>query len=83
MSPTSIAKTLVSMTVAGLVSVALLSPANASSLQREARATADHASSRNPSIASTSQLPWLAPVGYRQPRPSALPQDDGFSGWDR
>jgi hypothetical protein len=94
MSRTSITKTLISMTVAGLVSVALLSPANASNLQGDtsvdqdssARATADRAEgtgSRNPSIVLTSHLPWLAPVGHRQPRPSDLPQDDGLSTWER
>ena len=80
MSRTSITKHLFSTAAAGLVFVKLLSPATAS--------TADHAdeggtNSRSRSIALTSHLPWLAPVGHRQPRQSDVPPYQGMSTEER
>jgi hypothetical protein len=31
----------------------------------------------------TSHLPWLAPVGHRQPRRADVPQHDAVSAWER
>ena len=87
MSRTSITKHLVSTAAAGLLFVGLLSPANAS-YHSPTGATADHAveeatNSRSPSIVLASRLPWPAPVGHRQPRPSDLPQYRGMSTEER
>jgi hypothetical protein len=35
----------------------------------------------NDTIALTSRLPWLAPVGHRQPRKSDVPQNEAAS-WE-
>jgi hypothetical protein len=81
-----ILKRSISTTVAGLLLVGLLSPANAA-YRRGAvsifpdlpiNKTADQAS-----IVLTSRLPWLAPVGHRQPRPGAVPQQESVSAWER
>ena len=40
--------------------------------------TADHA----PPVL-TAQLPWLAPVGHRQPRRAEVPQSEAVSTWER
>jgi hypothetical protein len=82
-----------------LVFVALFSPANAAYQHDDvsvfpdlpASATADRAGSkemhsaiaRNRSIALTSRLPWLAPVGHRQPHRADVPQPDVVSAWER
>jgi hypothetical protein len=31
----------------------------------------------------TSQTPWIAPVGHRQPRLADVPQREVVSGWER
>ncbi len=31
----------------------------------------------------TSRLPWLAPVGHRQPRRADVPQSEAVSAWER
>ena len=31
----------------------------------------------------TSQTPWIAPVGHRQPRQADVPQREVVSGWER
>jgi hypothetical protein len=33
--------------------------------------------------ALTSQLPWLAPVGHRQPHQADVPQSEAVSAWER
>ncbi|HEX9361793.1 MAG TPA: hypothetical protein VF922_09540 [Bradyrhizobium sp.] len=82
----SFQKRSISTAVAGLVFVGLLSPANAN-YQRDAvavfpdlpiSATADRVST-----VETSHLPWLAPVGHRQPRRAEVPQSEGVSTWER
>ena len=54
-------------------------------------ATADHtdgkgtnsAVARSRSIVLTSRLPWLAPVGHRQPHRADVPQSEAVSAWER
>ena len=86
MSRISILKRSISTAVAGLVFVGLLSPANAT-YQHDAvavfpdlpiSATADHASR-----VLTSHLPWLAPVGHRQPHRADVPQHEAVLAWER
>jgi hypothetical protein len=86
MSRISVLKRSISMAVAGLVVVGLLSPANAIcqhdavavSPDRLISATADHAST-----VLTTHLPWLAPVGHRQPHQADVPQHEAVSAWER
>ena len=73
-------------TVAGLLLVGLLSPANASdrSISPDAlpdlpARTAEHLASAEP----TSHLPWLAPIGHHQPSRADAPQSDSLSAWER
>ncbi len=84
--------------VAGVVLLGLVSPANATAQQERvstltgplARATATDDNSHaavvrqnlNDTIALTSHLPWLAPVGHRQPRTSDVPQNEAASSWE-
>jgi len=86
MSRISILKRSIRTAIAGLLFVGLVSPANAT-YQHEpvevfpdlpASATADHASA-----VPTSHLPWLAPVGHRQPRRADVPQSEAVSAWER
>jgi hypothetical protein len=97
MSRISILKRSISTAAAGLVFVGRLSPANAT--YRHAAvfpdlpisATADHADgkgtnsavARSRSIVLTSRLPWLAPVGHRQPHRADVPQSEAVSAWER
>ena len=86
MSRISVLKRSISTAVAGLVLVGLLSPANAI-CQHDAvavspdlpiSATADHAST-----VLTTHLPWLAPVGHRQPHQADVPRHETVSAWER
>jgi hypothetical protein len=99
MSRISILKRSVRTAAAGLVFVGLLSPANATYQHYAVSvfpdlpisATADHADgkgtnsavARSRSIVLTSHLPWLAPVGHRQPRRADVPQSEAVSAWER
>jgi hypothetical protein len=98
MSRISIVKRSIHTAATALVFVALLSPANAANQHAAsvfpdlpASASADHAGgketnsviARNRSIALTSRLPWLAPVGHRQPHRADVPQSDVVSAWER
>jgi hypothetical protein len=85
MSLISILKRSIRTAAAGLVFVGLVSPANAT-YQHDpvevfpdlpASATADHASA-----VPTSHLPWLAPVGHRQPHRTDVPQYEAVSAWE-
>ena len=94
----SIPKHSIRTAAAGLLLIGLLSPASATSQRDAVRlspdlpisATSDHADgketnsavARNRSIAVTSRLPWLAPVGHRQPRRDEVPQSE-VSAWER
>jgi hypothetical protein len=55
--------------VAGVALFGLVSPAAASE-------------QNNPAVL-TSHLPWLAPVGHRQPTMADVPQDEVLSAWER
>jgi hypothetical protein len=86
MSRISILKRSIRTAAAGLIFVGLLSPANAT-YQHDAvsvfpdlpiSTTADHASA-----VPTSHLPWLAPVGHRQPHRADVPQYEAVSAWER
>jgi hypothetical protein len=99
MSRISILKHSVRTAAAALVFVGLLSPANATYQHDSVSVfpdlpistTADHADgksassavARRPSIMLTSRLPWLAPVGHRQPHRADVPQSEAVSAWER
>jgi hypothetical protein len=84
---------------AAIVLAGLLSPANAAYQLDAVSvfpdlpiiATADHADgketnsavARNRSLGLTSRLPWLAPVGHRQPHLADVPQSEADSAWER
>ena len=83
---------------AGLVLFGLLSPTTVTARQRASVATdlsvsatatdgASHAvaakSDRNGTTPLTSHLPWLAPVGHRQPRSSDVPQNEASAARTR
>jgi hypothetical protein len=86
MSRISILKRSISTAVAGLIFVGRLSPANATYRHDTVAAfpdlpisaTADHAST-----VLTPHLPWLAPVGHRQPHQADVPQHRAVSTWER
>ncbi|MBR0823108.1 hypothetical protein JQ627_34815 [Bradyrhizobium liaoningense] len=40
------------------------------------------AAARFASAEPTSRLPWLAPVGHRQPSRADAPQSDALSAWE-
>jgi hypothetical protein len=86
MSRMSILKRSISTARAGLVFLGMLSPAHAA-YQHDTvavfpdlpiSATADHAS---PVL--TSHLPWVAPVGHRQPHQADILQHEAVSAWER
>jgi hypothetical protein len=93
MSRISILKRSIRTAAAVFVFVGLLSPANATDQHNAVSvfpnlpisATADHAGvkARSNSVALTSRLPWLAPVGHRQPRRADVPQSEAVSAWER
>ena len=97
MSRISILKRSIRTATAGLAFVGLLSPANATyqhdavSVFPDLPISADHADAkgansavaRSPSIVLTSRLPWLAPVGHRQPQQADVPQSEAVSAWER
>jgi hypothetical protein len=86
MSRISILKHAIHTARAGFVFVGMLSPAHAAYQHNTASvfpdlpisATADHAP-----IVLTSRLPWLAPVGHRQPHQADVPQREAVSAWER
>jgi hypothetical protein len=96
MSRISTLKSSIRATAAALVFVGLLSPANAAYRHDAVSvfpdlATADHADgkgansavARNRSLKLTARLPWLAPVGHRQPQRTDAPQSETLSAWER
>ena len=99
MSRISILNRSISASAVGLVLISLLSSASAASQRDAVSsfpnlpisATADHddgkqansAVAQNRSMALTSRLPWLAPVGHRQPRRDEVPQSEAVSAWER
>jgi hypothetical protein len=84
MSRTSILQRLLSAAAAAVLA-ALLSPANAAYRQESIAVFPDLSTSaatdRSP-IALTSRLPWLAPVGHRQPHQADVPQQGAVSAWE-
>jgi hypothetical protein len=76
----------ISAAAAVAVFAALLSPANATDRQDTAAVYPDvsisAAMDRAP-IVLTSRLPWLAPVGHRQPRQADVPRHEAVSAWER
>ena len=84
---------------AGLLFVGQLSPASATYLHNSLSVfpdlpistTAVHGDTKqtnsavpwNRSIVLTSHLPWLAPVGHRQPNRTDVPQSEAVSAWER
>jgi hypothetical protein len=90
--------TMYAAVIAGVVLLGLVSPAMAAAQQDRvstltdplARATATDDNSHtvlvrhnlNDTIELTSHLPWLAPVGHRQPRKSDVPQNEAASSWE-
>jgi hypothetical protein len=99
MSRLSTIKRSIITAAAGLLFVGQLLPANATYQHDSLRvfpnlpisATADHADgkgtnsavARSRSIVLTSRLPWLAPVGHRQPHRADVPQSEAVSAWER
>jgi hypothetical protein len=72
--------------VAGLLLIGLMSPANASNQIAPFEALPDLPASAAEHLASaepTSRLPWLAPVGHRQPSRAHVPQSESLSAWER
>ena len=83
MSRISMLERLISTTRAGLVFVGMLSHA---ACQHDGlsvfpdlpkTAVADHSSA-----VLTAHLPWLAPVGHRQPQQADVPQPEAVSAWE-
>jgi hypothetical protein len=99
MSRLSALKRSIITAAAGLLFVGQLSPANATYQHDSLSVfpdlpistTADHADAkqsnsavaRNRSTVLTSHLPWLAPVGHRQPNRTDVPQSEAVSAWER
>jgi hypothetical protein len=85
MSRTSILKRSLSAAAAVAVFAALLSPVNATYRQESIAVFPDlsisAATDRAP-IVLTSRLPWLAPVGHRQPHQADVPQQGAVSAWE-
>ncbi|MEH2488552.1 hypothetical protein [Bradyrhizobium sp. AZCC 2230] len=85
MSRTPILKSSLSASAAVAIFAALLSPANATYRQDTVAASPDvsisAAKDRAP-IVLTSRLPWLAPVGHRQPHQANVPQHEAVSAWE-
>jgi hypothetical protein len=85
MSRTPILKRSLSAAAAVAVFAALLSPANATYRQERIAIFPDlpiRAATDRAPIALTSRLPWLAPVGHRQPHQADVPQQGAVSAWE-
>ncbi|MFB9263789.1 hypothetical protein ACFFWD_11490 [Bradyrhizobium erythrophlei] len=95
MTRTSILDRSIRTAAAAIVFIGLLSPANAAHQHDAASvfpdlaisATADHpdakAAAGSRSLILTSRLPWLVPVGHRQPQRADAPQSEAVSAWER
>jgi hypothetical protein len=85
MSRISILNRSVRAAAAVAVSFALLSPANATYRQDTVTVFPDvsrNAATDRAPIVLTSRLPWLAPVGHRQPHQADVPQQGAVSAWE-
>jgi hypothetical protein len=86
MSQISILKRSIRTAITGLLFVGLLSPANATHQQDLLKVFPDlpaNAPVVHATTEPTSHLPWLAPVGHRQPHQTDVPQDEAVSPWER
>jgi hypothetical protein len=86
MSRMCILKRSISMVRAGLVFLSALSPAHATYQHHTASVFPDlpiSATADRDSAALTSHLPWLAPVGHRQPHQADVPEHEAVSAWER
>ncbi|WGD52411.1 hypothetical protein QA641_00185 [Bradyrhizobium sp. CB1650] len=83
MSPTSILNPLSRAAARIALSLALLSPAHAADQQYAAAVYPDvsRSAQRAPTVL-TSRLPWVAPVGHRQPRLADVPRDESVAAWE-
>ncbi|MET3970895.1 MULTISPECIES: hypothetical protein [Bradyrhizobium] len=86
MSRTSILNRSVRAAAVAVVLSALLSPAKAADRQDALAIFPDvstsAAAARTP-ILLTSRMPWLAPVGHRQPHQADVPQHEAVSAWEQ
>jgi hypothetical protein len=86
MSRISILKRLINAARAGLVFVGMISPAHAA-YQHDAVSVFPDLPIRATAIPKSkvlmSRLPWLAPVGHRQPHQADVPQHEAVSAWER
>lgn len=82
MSRTSIRNRALSAAAALVVFSALLSPANATTAADVSDGSIGAARIRAP-IVLTPRLPWLAPVGHRQPRRADVPQHEAGSAGEQ
>jgi hypothetical protein len=86
MSRISILKRAIGTARAGLVFVGMLSPAHAAYQYDAVRVFPDLPISQTADRAPpalTAQLPWLAPVGHRQPHQADVPRHEAVSAWER
>jgi len=85
-SRTSFLKHSLGATAAVAILAALLSPANATYRQDTVAVFPDvsiSAATDRPPIVLTSRLPWLAPVGHRQPHQADVPRREVVSALER
>ncbi|WGD50283.1 hypothetical protein QA641_32460 [Bradyrhizobium sp. CB1650] len=82
MSRTSILNRSSKAAAAVAIFVALLSQAHAADQQYAAAVYPDVSSSAAADRAQTSRLPWLAPVGHRQPRLADVPRHESVAAWE-
>jgi hypothetical protein len=86
MSHISILKRAIKTAMAGLVFVGMLSPVHAAYQHDAVSVFPDLAKSAtavdSPTVL-TAQLPWLAPVGHRQPHRADVPRPDSVAAWER
>lgn len=86
MSRIFILKRIISTARAGLVFLGMFSPAHAAHQYDAVRVFPDPPIGRTAQQESrmlTAQLPWLAPVGHRQPHQADVPQQAAVSAWER
>lgn len=85
MSHISIVKRTMGAARAGVIFVGMLSPAHAAYQHDLVRVFPDLpiSTSANHRPELTAQLPWLAPVGHRQPHQADVPSHKDVSAWER
>jgi hypothetical protein len=86
MSRISILKYVLNTARAGLVFVGMLSPAHAAYQQDAVSVFPDlpkTAVAVRSSAVLTARLPWLAPIGHRQPHQADVPHSEAISSWER